>query len=470
DVSTSVLERAMLHADNAYHIPNVRIIGRPCKTNLPPNTAFRGFGGPQGVYAIETALDRVARKLGMDPLELRRRNLYKDGDRTPYGEVVRGCVLDEVLERVEELSDWGEKKRKIAAFNQANLYQRKGMAVTPVKFGISFTAAFLNQASSLINVYGDGSVSVSHGAIEMGQEVNTKIGQIVATELGIPLGKIRVESHNTKRIANASPTAASSGADLNGQAAEDASRQIADRLRSLAAQLLADPEKGLSIAPSFIRLSGGWAFDERNPEKRISLEELVGAAYFQRIDLAAHGFYATPGVEFNRDQGKGTPFLYFVFGVAVSEVTVDLLTGRVILDEVNVVHDAGKSLNPAIDLGQVQGAFIQGLGWATTEELVRDGKGRLLSDSPATYKIPTIGDLPRRFRVELIENLRNERGIKRSKAIGEPPFLYGESVFFAIADALADFCEPEHFLTLPATPEKVLSLVKGKKRVEMKVR
>ncbi|MGE5708352.1 MAG: xanthine dehydrogenase molybdopterin binding subunit [Bacteroidota bacterium] len=462
DVSTSVLERAMLHAENAYHIPNVRVIGRPCRTNLPPATAYRGFGGPQGVYAIETAIDRMAHHLGLDPLEVRRRNLYQNGDKTPYGQVVKGCVLPEVLDRVEALSDWSERREAIKAFNQENRFLKKGLAVTPIKFGISFTAAFLNQGSALVNVYADGSVSVSHGAIEMGQEVDTKIGQIVSSELGIPLERIRVESNNTKRIANSSPTAASTGADLNGHAAEDAARQIAERLRALAARMLADPEQGIAIPPPFIRLSEGWAFDERNPERRISLTDLVGQAYFQRVDLGAHGFYATPGVEFNRESGKGNPFLYFVFGAAVSEVTVDLLTGQITVDEVSIVHDAGKSLNPTVDQGQVQGAFMQGMGWATFEELVRDERGRLLSDSPATYKIPTIGDLPKVFRIELLENLRNERGLKRSKAIGEPPFLYGESVFFAVVDALRSLGEVS--LDLPATPEKVLRACKSHAR------
>jgi xanthine dehydrogenase large subunit len=317
-------------------------------------------------------------------------------------------------------------------------------------------------------VYGDGSVSVSHGAIEMGQEVNTKIGQIVAAELGIPLSRVRVEGHSTRRTANASPTAASSGCDLNGHAAEDAARQIATRLKGLAARLLADAARGLPACADTIRLGDDGAWDLRDPDRRIPFPELVAKAVLNRVDLGAHGFYATPGVEFNRDEGRGNPFLYFVFGAAVSEVTVDLLTGRTRVDGAWIVHDSGRSLNVAVDLGQIHGAYVQCLGWVTTEELVYDAGGRLLSDSPTTYKIPSYGDAPALLQVELADNPRNEPGLKRSKANGEPPFLYGESVFFAIEDALASLgAAPD--LAIPATPERVLQAADQARRVAASV-
>lgn len=458
DVSTSVLERSMLHAENAYAIPSVRIIGRPCRTNLPPATAFRGFGAPQGVFAIESAVERMARFLGLDSLEIRRRNAYHEGDVTPYGQVVTGCMAREVLDRVAELSDWDRRREAAAAFNRGSPTLRKGLAVTPVKFGISFTAAFLNQAGALVHVYGDGSVSVSHGAIEMGQQVNAKIAQAVADALGVPLARVRIESTNTRRVANMSPTAASSGADLNGAAALDAARQISARLRPLAAAILADRSSGLDADPEHVRFRGGRVFDDRAPDRILAFEDVVAAAYLRRVDLAAHGFWSTPGVEFDRDAGRGTPFAYFVFGAAVSEVTVDLLTGRTTVDSVTIVHDVGVSMNPAVDLGQVHGAFVQGQGWCTGEEVVLDDRGRTLSDSATTYKVPTIGDVPTRFLVEMMENPRGPRVLLGSKAIGEPPFIYGESVFFAVSDALASLgAWPD--LALPASPERVLEAV-----------
>jgi xanthine dehydrogenase large subunit len=436
DCSTSILERSMLHADNGYWMPNVRITGRACRTNLPPATAFRGFGAPQGVFAIESAVEAMAAFLGLDPLEARRRNLYAEGQTTPYGQVVRDVRLAELLDRVRILSDWERRREEIAAFNRASPTVRRGIAVTPVKFGISFTAAFLNQAAALVHVYGDGSVSVSHGAIEMGQQVNGKIARVAAEALGVPLSRVRVESTNTRRVANMSPTAASSGADLNGAAVVDACRQIRARLDAV---------------ESALRAEAG-----TDPARSIPFDQVVAKAYLSRVDLAAHGFWATPGVDFDREAGRGTPFAYFVFGAAVSEVTVDLLTGRVALDAVTMVHDPGVSLNEAVDRGQVIGGFVQGLGWAIGEEVVVDGRGRLLSDSATTYKIPTAGDVPARVTVEMPPCDRSTRVLHRSKAIGEPPFLYGESVFFAVVDALAS-PDGRPAMAIPATAERVLA-------------
>ncbi|NNJ31696.1 xanthine dehydrogenase molybdopterin binding subunit [Lacrimispora defluvii] len=460
DVSTSVLERAMLHAENSYHIENIKIIGRPCKTNLHPATAFRGFGGPQGIFAIESVIERIAYTLGLDPYDVRMKNMYHKGDLAPYGqEIHHGEDIGRILEKLRTDSRWDERKKEIAAFNQKNRFAKKGLGITPVKFGISFTAAHLNQGSALIQVYTDGSVSVTHGAIEMGQEVNTKIAQIAATTLGVPIGTIRIESNNTKRVANTSATAASSGCDLNGHAVENAALKILGRLKELVSKLY--PGEDGVFENGYVYGVHEGKTDYEN--SLISFKELVQKAYVERIDLCDHGYYATPGIYFDRDKGEGHPFLYYVFGAAVTEVTVDLLTGRTTLDSAHILHDCASSINPMVDIGQIQGAFIQGVGWVTTEELVYQDKGRLLSSSPATYKIPTIGDIPEEFHIELMEGCMNELGIKRSKAIGEPPFIYGESVFFAITNALSSLGSYPDELSIPATPEKIWRVVKRNK-------
>lgn len=452
DVSTSVLERAMLHAENCYHIEHIKIIGRPCKTNLHPATAFRGFGGPQGIFAIESVIERIAHTLNLDPYDVRMKNIYQKGDIAPYGEEIPDAEhIEKIFKKLQKDCKWEERRKQISAFNKNNKYYKKGIGITPVKFGISFTAAHLNQGSALIHIYFDGSISVTHGAIEMGQEVNTKIAQIAATNFGVPLSYIRIESNNTKRVANTSPTAASSGCDLNGNAVENASLEIMNRLRRFVLSLY-------SVADVVFENGSVYNIINGNPEYNnplITFKELVKKAYFERIDLSAHGFYATPGIHFDRDKGQGHPFLYYVFGAAVSEITLDLLTGRITLDYAHIIHDSGCSINPRIDIGQVQGAFAQGLGWVTTEELVYNDNGKLLSSSPATYKLPTIGDIPEALYIELLEGSINEPGIKRSKAIGEPPFVYGESVFFAIVNALSSMGRYPEDLSIPATPEKI---------------
>ncbi|HOU54190.1 MAG TPA: xanthine dehydrogenase molybdopterin binding subunit [Myxococcota bacterium] len=454
DCSTSILERSMLHADNAYDLPHVRIVGRPCRTHLPPATAFRGFGAPQGVFAIESAIQAMARHLGLDPLEVRRRNLYREGQTTPYGQPVTHVVLTEMLDRARELADWDRRRQEIARFNASSRTRRKGIAVTPVKFGISFTAAFLNQAGALVHVYGDGSVSVSHGAIEMGQQVQTKIAQVAAEALGVRLDRIRIETTSTRRVANMSPTAASTGADLNGAAVRRACLDIQARLRAVAAPMLGRGESPQACSPEDVRFQGGRVFDVRFPDRTLTFEEVVQQAFLQRVDLSAHGFFATPGVAFDREAGRGTPFAYYVFGVGISEVTVDLLTGATTVDRAVLVHEAGESLNPAVDRGQVIGAYVQGLGWALLEEVVWDDQGRLQSASATTYKIPSFGDAPRDLVVVLWPNPRPVGVLLRSKAVGEPPFLYGESAFFAVEDAIQDLASGA--LRLPATAEQVL--------------
>ena len=460
DATSSILERGMLHSENAYMIANHRVIGRPCRTNLPPATAFRGFGAPQGIFMIETVIQRIAHALGKDAYSVRELNAYSEGDTAPYGELIYGAEhLKPLLAEVRRSSEWDARQKAIADFNAQSRWQKKGLAMVPVKFGISFTAAFLNQGVALVQIYPDGSVSVNHGAIEMGQEVNTKIAQIAATNLGLPLSAIRIETNNTKRVGNAPPTAASSGCDLNGHAVDNATDQLVPRLQAKAQELF-------GVCPVFFEdgvLYAPTAEGEIDRDRPLSSFKDFALKCFQgRVDLCAHGHYATPRVGFDREAGQGHPFLYYVFGAAVAEVTVDLLTGRATTDRVDILHDSGQSLNPAVDIGQIEGGFVQGMGWATTEELVYAEDGRLLSNSPATYKVPTYGDVPADFRVRLYEGSVNEVGVHQSKANGEPPLVYGEAVFFAIAEAIqAATGEYPVDLTLPATPEKVLKALKA---------
>ncbi len=462
DLSMAILERSMLHADNAYHIPNARIVGRACRTNLPPNTAFRGFGAPQGIFAVECVMERIARRLGMDPLEVRKRNAYAEGQPTPYGQPVLEAAGREMLERLERNSKYAELRKGVDDFNRANRELRRGIGVVPVKFGISFTSAFLNQGSALVLVYSDGTASLSHGGIEMGQEVNTKVAQVVARELGLGLESIRVESSNTKRTANASPTAASTGADINGHAARDAARQIRERLAPVAARMLSE-KAGTGYDATSLVFEDGSVYAKGRPELRLAFKELAHEAYMQKVDICAHGFYATPGVHFDREKGKGNPFYYYVFGCCLAVAEIDVKTGASRLVEVHIVHETAKSLNPAIDRGQIEGAFIQGCGWCAMEEMKWDEKGRYLAVTPSTYKIPTIRDLPEAFEIDMVERERKHASVFGSKAIGEPPFVYGEAAWFAIKDAVESLLghEKEADLAHPATPEAVLAALGG---------
>lgn len=455
DATSSIMERGMLHSENIYMVENHRVIGRPCRTNRPSATAFRGFGAPQGIFCIESIIERIARELGKDPYTIRQLNAYKPGDTTPYGETVENAKhIAPLFDQLRQSSEWDARRKAIDAFNAKSRWKKKGIAMVPVKFGISFTAAFLNQGVSLIQIYPDGSVSVNHGAIEMGQEVNTKIAQIAATDLGLKLSDIRIETNNTKRVGNAPPTAASSGCDLNGHAVDDACEQLMPRLQKKACELFG-VKKVLFEESMLYAVADDGSVDRNKPLS--SFKDFALQCFRGRVDLCAHGHYVTPFVDFDRDAGKGHPFLYYVFGAAVSEVTVDLLTGEATVERVDILHDSGQSLNPAVDVGQIEGAFLQGQGWCTTEELVYSDKGVLLSNSPATYKVPTYGDLAKDFRVKLYQGSYNDVGVHDSKANGEPPFVYGESVFFAIADAIASATGrwPDT-MTLPATPEKVL--------------
>jgi xanthine dehydrogenase large subunit len=461
DLSTSVLERTMLHSDNAYFIPNARITAQACRTNLPPNTAFRGFGGPQGVAIIENVMQEISIKLGRDALDVRRINLYCDGDdsrnTTPYGQIVRDHILTEIFDRIESSSDYRNRMAVVTAANQSDHMRLKGLAISPIKFGISFTTKFLNQGNALVNVFIDGSIQVSSGGTEMGQGLNTKLRQIVADEFGIDPNSVSVMATSTEKNHNTSPTAASAGTDLNGMAALNACREIKQRMSVYAANRLAVFEDGLTASPENIRFEAGHVFDLRKPARKIAFSEFCGAARRERVDMGARGFYATPGVDFNRETGRGNPFYYFTTGAAVSEVTIDRWTGDITIDRCDILMDLGKMINPAVDLGQVIGGFIQGVGWCTTEELKYDDKGRLLSVSPTTYKIPNITDVPTILNVDTIENPKHTVNVFRSKAVGEPPLMLGISVWLAIKHALSSI-HPTRLpqLSIPATNDAIL--------------
>lgn len=450
DLSAPVMARALCHFDNAYWLPHVALHGYCARTNTQSNTAFRGFGGPQGALAIEMILDAVARRLGLDPLLVRQRNFYRDGqDLTPYGQRVEDNILAPLTERLIASSDYHARRAAIAAWNAASPVLKRGLALSPVKFGISFNVVHLNQAGALVHVYTDGSVLVNHGGTEMGQGLNTKVAQVVAHELGIPLARVRATATDTQKIANTSATAASTGADLNGKAAQDAARRIRERLAAVAADLLACDAAELQFAHGSVSTPAG---------RSLPFAELVHKAYMRRVQLWSEGFYATPGLHWDRSKLQGKPFYYFAYGAAVAEVLIDTLSGESRVLRADVLHDVGSSLNPAIDIGQVEGAFVQGQGWLTTEELVWNERGLLATHAPSTYKIPTANDSPPDFRVALFGEPNRAASIHRSKAVGEPPLLLAFSVLLAIKDAIAAAgpprCDPP--LRAPATAEAVL--------------
>lgn len=459
DLSTSVMERTLLHADNCYYFENVELHGQVCFTNLPPNTAFRGFGGPQAVASIENVIHRMAEHLGIDAFEIRRKNVYGIDDRniTPYGQLFDRNHLPEILDQIAQTSNYKTRLARIESENNTDRMILRGLAMTPVKFGISFTTKFLNQANALVNVYTDGTVQVSTGGTEMGQGLNTKIRQLVADELGVPYFDVILMPTSTEKSNNTSPTAASAGTDHNGAAAIDACRQIKARLAEYAASLFASAEDGLVESPTHVVFAEGLVSDARRPDKHISFGKLAAQARRERIDLGARGFYLTPGVDFNRETGKGNPFLYFTQGAAVTEVTIDRFTGELSVPQVDLLIDIGKSINPGVDMGQITGGFIQGMGWATAESLVYDDNGKLLSHSPTTYKIPVITDVPPVFNCRLFDSDDNIHNVRRSKAVGEPPLLLGVSVWAAVKHALS--CLPSQVdpqFSLPATGEEIL--------------
>ena len=454
DLSPGVVDRAMFHASNGYWLPTVRVASRRLKTNIVSATAFRGFGGPQGMIGIERALDAVARETGRDPLDVRFANLYRSGaDQTPYNMHVEDCeTLPSILRELEASSDYRARRAAARAFNATSPVLKKGIALTPVQFGISFTLIHLNQAGALVHVYSDGSIQLNHGGTEMGQGLFTKVAQIVAEEFGVPLDFVRITATNTAKVPNASPTAASSGTDINGMAAKIAAGEIRARMAGFAAEAWGlEPE---AIAFREGRVFGGNA--------SMSFGELAKACRLNRVGLSAAGYYRTPDISWDRANVKGKPFFYFAYGACCAEVAIDTLTGETKMLGVDILHDVGSSLNPAIDLGQVEGAFVQGMGWVTTEELVWDAKGRLLTHAPATYKIPVASDIPARFNTRLHLRPNATQSIYRSKAVGEPPFMLGIAVYSAILDAVhacADKGHPD--LPSPATPEAVLRAIES---------
>ncbi|MDE2277308.1 MAG: xanthine dehydrogenase molybdopterin binding subunit, partial [Burkholderiales bacterium] len=456
DLSGPVMTRALCHFDNAYWLPDVAVHGYSGRTHTQSNTAFRGFGGPQGAIAIEMLIDSVARALGRDPLEVRRANFYgtRTNNVTPYGQTVVDNVIHELVDELVQTSDYAARRAATAAFNAASPVLKQGLALTPLKFGISFNVPHLNQAGALVHVYTDGSVLVNHGGTEMGQGLNTKVAQVVAHELGLPLHRVRCSAADTHKVANTSATAASTGSDLNGKAAQDAARRIRQRLAELVAQ-----RWGEGRPAGEVRFAQGQVWIGA---RALPFVEVVEAAYEARVQLWSDGFYATPGLHWNRQTLQGNPFYYYAWGAAVSQVLLDTLTGEWKLLRADVLHDAGRSLNPAIDIGQIEGAYIQGMGWLTMEELVwHPQTGRLLTHAPSTYKIPTANDCPADFRVRLFGRDNVQDSIHRSKAVGEPPLLLPFSVFFALRDAVSAVgghrVDPP--LQAPATPEALLRAI-----------
>ena len=454
DLSGPVNDRAMFHCDNAYFLENVRIVSHRCKTNTVSSTAFRGFGGPQGMFAIEHVIDEIARALGKDPLDVRRVNFYGVDDRnvTHYRQTIEDNVIEDIIDELEASSDYRQRRQAIESFNAKGGVLRRGIALTPVKFGISFTSTILNQAGALVHVYKDGTVRLNHGGTEMGQGLYIKVAQVVADELCIDIENIRTTAADTSKVPNASATAASSGSDMNGRAAQAAARKIKQRMREVAARRFDVSEADVVFADGEVHAGS----------QTVSFPELVQLAWSDRVSLSATGFYRTPKINYDRATMTGRPFFYFAYGAAGTEVILDTLTGEHRILRVDILHDCGSSLNPAIDMGQVEGGFVQGAGWLTSEEICWNERGELTTHAPSTYKIPVCSDLATDFRAKLLENARNaEETIYRSKAVGEPPFMLGISVFHAIRDAIATVDDPAPALRAPATPESVLRAIAG---------
>ena len=474
DLSMAILERSILHADNSYFIPNIKITGRAYRTNMPSNVAMRGFGGPQAMAVIENVIDKIARKLKIDSAEIRFKNFYKikTNNIAPYGQRIENNRLIILYEELIKSSEYFKRRDEINDFNSGNEFYKKGLAITPVKFGISFTTSFLNQAGAQVNIYKDGTVLVNHGGTEMGQGLNTKILKIASAELGINLERIKVNATNTSKIPNTSATAASSGSDINGMAVKNAIDSIKSRLSEFAIEEFKKFYGGKLSEKDDIIFSNNFIFDSKYTDREISFDKLIALAYLNQISLSSSGYYKTHDIGFDREKGTGKPFHYYAFGMAVSEVIVDTLTGSHKILRTDILHDVGDSLNEGIDKGQVIGGFIQGVGWVTTEEIKWDEKGNLLNHSPDTYKIPTIQDIPADFRVNLMEGIPNENTIRKSKAVGEPPLMLAFSVWLAIKDAISAVgnheIEPE--FSLPATNEVILlSIEKIRKAISKSI-
>lgn len=459
DLSGPVTDRALFHADNAYWYPAVRLKSKPLFTNTVSNTAFRGFGGPQGIIGGERWIEEIAYALGKDTLEIRKANFYgtDSNNITPYHQVVEDNIVHRIVDDLETSADYQKRRAAILDYNATSTILKKGIALTPVKFGISFTATWHNQAGALVHVYRDGSIHLSHGGTEMGQGLHTKVAQVLADAFFVPLDTVQITASNTGKVPNTSATAASSGTDLNAMAAWDAARQIKERMEAHAAKMYEVEPKDVS-----------WEFGGiRAGQQFVPFGELATSCWMNRVQLSAAGFYKTPKIHWDRASGRGHPFYYFAYGAACAEVTIDTLTGEYVINRADVLEDVGRSLNPAIDIGQVEGGFIQGVGWLTTEELVWDGNGVLRTHAPSTYKIPLASDVPPIFNVKLAEwSVNKEPAIGRSKAVGEPPLVLGYAVVEALSMAVASVAEyklPPR-LDMPVTPERVLMGVERMRR------
>jgi len=457
DLSPPILSRAMTHIDNTYYIPHIEVRGRVTKTNKTSSTAFRGFGGPQGMIVIEDILDRIARTLRLPPDVVRERNFYHgagETSTTPYGQEIFDNRIGRIWNQVKANANFEEREATIARFNGSNNYKKRGLGLTPVKFGISFNKTVYNQAGALILVYTDGSILLNHGGTEMGQGLHTKMLQVAATTLGVSVERFRMTPTSTDKVPNTSATAASSGSDLNGQAVRDACEKIKARLVPVVAKMLK------LDAPGDFVFEKNWVYSRDYPSDRVSFDDAVKEAYQNRISLSATGYYRTPNIHWNPETNTGRPFYYFAYGAALSEVEVDGFTGTFRLRRVDIVHDVGSSLNPLIDVGQIEGGFVQGMGWLTMEELVWDTEGRLQTFSPSTYKIPTISEVPERFNIQLLDRAAQDGVIYGSKAVGEPPLMLAISVREAIRAAIAAFGDPDFVsLAVPATPEVTLMAI-----------
>jgi len=453
DLSDAIVDRAMFHCDNAYNLKDCKVVGHRCKTNTVSNTAFRGFGGPQGMVVAEYMVDDIARHVGRDALDVRYANLYQEGDVTHYGQIIEHYPMAELLKDLEDQCDYRSRRDAINQFNKTNRFKKRGMALTPVKFGISFTVTHLNQAGALVHIYTDGSIHLNHGGTEMGQGLFTKVAQVVANEFDVDVNTVMVSSTNTEKVPNTSPTAASSGTDLNGKAAQNACEILKQRLVEFAQQ------QWQANQVTFERNHVVMVTD--NDEIALAFPDFIQQAYMHRVSLSSTGYYKTPKIHYDRENAHGRPFFYYALGAACSEVEIDTLTGEYDVLRTDILHDVGQSLNPAIDIGQIEGAFAQGMGWLTTEELVWNDQGALASSNPATYKIPTAADMPTVFNTRLFERPNDEATIYHSKAVGEPPFMLGMSVWLALRDAVS--CVADHKvqppLDTPATPERVYNAV-----------
>ncbi len=455
DFTVAIVERAVLGICNSYYLENAWIRGCSCRTNLPPNTAFRGFGAPQATLVMEEIIYQIARKTNKTTLEIQKINFLKDGQKAPYGMIMEEVRVPNILDNLLVDANYGALLKDKEKYNKKHKYSKKGIGIVPVKYGIGFTATFLNQGNALVNIFSDGSVSITHGGIEMGQGLYTKIEIIVAQTLGINLDRVKCESTNSHRVGSVASTAASTGTDLNGEAARIASLEILENLKNAASDLFKE-KLNLAQAPNYIIIEDDQVFDIRSEKEKVSFEQLISFCYFNRVKLGAQAHYATPGLDYDMQKGKGTPFSYFTNGVALATVTIDTLCGTYTIDKVHIRHEGGNILNYEIDRGQVIGGFIQGLGFATMEELPLGLKGENLATSFATYKVPLINDLAKDIKIDLVKTDDKICGVLGNKGVGEPPLLYGISVFNAIRDAITDYKNKTINLKHPATAENVL--------------